>query len=1709
MFGNRSRSLLAFSVLLIMELAVWGVAARAQMTTDEERGLPANTAFGGSNIDLVNLQNGNLHVEIPILKSKQRGGTTLDWSLVFDTQTWIKQPVATVFPSNCGPGVNTAATTGISAASPFAASPDGLGGGGGGGQSCPEPYYYVAGPESNVAAGWRLVSPYSWQVVNTSIAGGEAITCPGNAGIIYLPYTNWNVVEPNGTQHPLAIYTENDTPQGSTCSPQTPAGPTTDGSGMYFDSQTGILTLKNGVQIPLNPNNYGYMGGTVIDPNGNEASSGADTMDRPLVSVVNGATTTYTAPLGQTQQGPSSTTYTVQDSNGTPRVYTVNYEAVDWSPDICSQAPPLVSTRYACELISPRAPLVISQITLPDGSSYKFTYVDNQSGEIQSITLPTGATISYTYGDVYQSKNMNIGPLNMNLPSGVVGGRGVTTRTVAVNGSQYNWTYNFDVNLANTTVTDPVGNVTVHNYGQLSVNDEPASSGEYEMSTTYTDAHGKLLRTVNNTYTPDYDPVNKAISDARLVKQVTTLENGQQSEKLTTYDSFTYSCSEDACPATSTRMNPTQVQEYDYGASSPGALLRTTDTAYQSFSIGGWTITKPQSVTVYNGSGAQAAQTTYEYDNYSHASQPMQASNAIQHSSTYTTSYTNRGNVTAISKWRNTDGAMLTSTNQYDDAGNLLSTIDPMGNKTSYGYTDAWANSSCAPSGQGKLYRTSVTNAKAQTSTSTFNSCTGKVAATTDANSKTTSMTYDLLNRAKVVTYPAGDGTTTYCYSDDPSGSCYNASVWSATETEAISASVNVSNTNVYDGLGRTIQSQHSDPQGVVYTKTVYDGDGRVSQVSNPFRTGDTEYLTTNTYDGIGRLTAVTKADNSATSTVYAGNTTTITDEAGNKRESQTDGLGRLTNVWEDPSGLDYETVYSYDVLGNLLQVNQEGGSSSSSNWRTRTYAYNSLGQLLCSANPEIGSPLAAAPSCPNPDSGSYTAGTVRYQYDKDGNLLTKIAPEENQQGTATVTTTYNYDNLNRLLGKSYSDGTAGATYGYDGTAPTGCTPPSLSATNLVGRMSGMCDGSGATAWSYDPMGRTLAEERKIGTVTDQIGYTYYLNGALDTITYPLAGATTPFVLTYNVNTAGRTYSAVGSNGVTYAQVTSAYASGAADVTQYGSNIQITDTYNARLQPLQTTAEQLSTTDTLFNRTYNFHAGGTPGDNGNLYGVVDGLDALGLNRPNGSVNYTYDTLNRVNSAATLGTACTAMAGGTLNWGSTFTVDAWGNLTAQTPTLCTAVSMASAANSENRLTTATYDSAGNMTQNSGQGYTYDAEGRITNGSGTVYTYDGMGERVAKAGSKLYWKGVGSTALVETNTSDRNPTEYIFFNGARIARIDPGATTPKYSLTDNLGSTAVETDSLGNILNESLFFPYGVERVIEQNDTANNYKFTGKERDAETGLDDFGARYYASSLGRFMTPDWDAKPTSVPYASFGDPQTLNLYSYVENGPLNKVDADGHAASQNVANNWVIPDNYCAAMQGYGGLCGPGGANEEMLTAALDLGGSLDARTNDTEEEYDAEVAAAETEDATAEAQPEDQQGAQQPPPADASVQQAPAGSSGTPPSLPSPRDVAKAQIEKANNNFDKCVVAGGPAAVLSGVVETGLDKGSEKTEQGKSSGSSTETKMATAAESNYLEVQRSCLRSNPTADLSPKYKGLFKMGDILSLSHPWNFLDPNSE
>ncbi len=71
-----------------------------------------------------------------------------------------------------------------------------------------------------------------------------------------------------------------------------------------------------------------------------------------------------------------------------------------------------------------------------------------------------------------------------------------------------------------------------------------------------------------------------------------------------------------------------------------------------------------------------------------------------------------------------------------------------------------------------------------------------------------------------------------------------------------------------------------------------------------------------------------------------------------------------------------------------------------------------------------------------------------------------------------------------------------------------------------------------------------------------------------------------------------------------------------------------------------------------------------------------------------------------------------------------------------------------------------------------------------------------------------------------------------------------------------------------------------------------RFTGKERDSESGNDYFMARYYNSAMGRFMSPDWSAKEAPVPYAKLDNPQTLNLYAYLRDNPLGGADADGHS-------------------------------------------------------------------------------------------------------------------------------------------------------------------------------------------------------------------------
>ena len=246
----------------------------------------------------------------------------------------------------------------------------------------------------------------------------------------------------------------------------------------------------------------------------------------------------------------------------------------------------------------------------------------------------------------------------------------------------------------------------------------------------------------------------------------------------------------------------------------------------------------------------------------------------------------------------------------------------------------------------------------------------------------------------------------------------------------------------------------------------------------------------------------------------------------------------------------------------------------------------------------------------------------------------------------------------------------------------------------------------------------------------------------------------------------------------------------------------------------------------------------------------------------------------------------------------------------------------------------YDAAGNVTNDElpePHQYLYDAEGRVcavqgpgsggTAGIMTGYIYDAEGRRVAK-GTITTWSCDFSSNRFAASTTEE---DYVLdLSGNQITEMasnGSGGTVPVHTnvwadgqligtyeiakdsggqlnsnlhfyFNDWLGSRRVQTDYSGTIEQTCSNLPYGDSESCLP--TPTEHLYTGKERDAESGNDYFGARYYGSTMGRFMSPDYngsDDYTSPVPYADLSNPQTLNLYAYAGNNPLTNVDPDGH--------------------------------------------------------------------------------------------------------------------------------------------------------------------------------------------------------------------------
>jgi len=1149
--------------------------------------------------------------------------------------------------------------------------------------------------------------------------------------------------------------------------------------------------------------------------------------------------------------GPTSQTINVKASDGATHTYIANY------------------TTYGS---GSTAVSVITSIVLPDGTQYGFSYDSTSGYPLTGMTLPTGGQVSFVYNPaLHDYTNLNPQLVSATFEGGT-------------------WTFNQTKSSAPIVITSTVTGPTRYDFtSQANVNDKTIYTSTvwngipaypfYLASAQFYSGASTLLKTVNAVY---------ATSPYSCLQSLSTTLNdtGQTSSVQYQYGS--------ACSL------PTQKQEFDYGAAVPTRTTKYTylqDTPSIAYNSQYYIYNRPTSINVYagDGTGSPISSTTFAYDEYSaNYCQPFKGAavpgltsiaGAINHrDSDHGVTFVARGNVTSTSKLVS-GSTYITSHACYDTLGNVTQTVDERNNATNVEYTENWADANCESAGTlTRTLPTIITDPMGMRRKNTYYSCTHMSQALANENDILqnrvgTTYTYDFLNRLLCTIAPdGGQSCNSYFIGARPPYS---------TQVKSITPTLNMTATSILDGWGRVSQTQLLDPDGTDYTDTTYDSLGNVATVSNPYRsTADGTYgVGQNNYDALGRPTRIVEPDGSTVIRQYSGNCVTKWDEASKSNKECSDAFGRINQVWEDQAGVSYLTIYAYDALSNLTCVEQHGSastgtgcSSSPSNdatspWRIRRFGYDSLSRLLSSSNPE--------------------SGTVTYTYDNSGNVLSRTAPQANQIGSATTTTSYCYDSLNRMTGKAYTAqscplATPAATYGYDGVAASSCAPPSLSDSNPKGERTSMCDASGTTSWAHDQMGRILTEKRTIlGTSawTKTAGYTYNLDGSIATIINPGVGR----VMTYTTNGAGRQQSVVNTGGnINFATNATYAAFGGLATYANGTSLSSTDTYNSRLQPLTQSTINTTTSQAVMNITYDFHLG--TGDNGNVFRIVNNRNT------NRTQNFMYDSLNRIQQAYTDGP----------NWGETFSstptapgvvppssgIDAWGNLTNRTSVTGKTnyeLLNAAPANLKNQLTGFGYDAAGNMTSNGSATYTYDADNRLIGTAGWTYVYDGDGHRVKKTNGTsgtLYWPDLNGNALNESSLGATNLREYVYFAGRRVARIDvPTPLTVKYYFSDRLGSANVITDAGGTILEESDYFPYGGEIVVSGSD-ANTYKFTGKERDAESGLDDFGARHYASSLGHFMQAD----PVTVTAARQLDPQQMNLYAYVRNNPLKLGDSTG---------------------------------------------------------------------------------------------------------------------------------------------------------------------------------------------------------------------------
>jgi RHS repeat-associated protein len=1176
---------------------------------------------------------------------------------------------------------------------------------------------------------------------------------------------------------------------------------TTDSSGLTLDTSTipAKITARDGTTFNP-PLDSGVGAATRTDRNGNQISTAngnsfIDTLGMTALTVSGGA--------------PNPQVFTYTTTTGTAASVTVNY------------APYTVQTNFGCAGINEfpaTSASLVSSVVYPDGSTFTFNYeptpgLGTVTGRIASITLSTGSTISYTYtggnNGIICADGSTAGLMRTTTDG---------TTTYARSGSGTAWT---------TTFTDGAspGNQTVINFQTAGT---PALF--LETHRTMNQGASTVLLQTDTCY-------NSAVANCSAtaitlpitrIKKYVTLNNGQQSLS----DIFINGVG-----------LPSEVDEYDFGNPTYGALLRKTTVSYAS--LGNGIGAMPRTITVFDGGSIQKAQQTLGYDETS-----VTATSGVPQHVAITGS---RGNLSSVSQWIDTTGTSLTTTMAYEDTGNVVTSTDPGGHVTQVSYVDNFTDTVNRNS---HAYVTQVTLPDTNSPTlahhivkSQYDANTGRMMSAWDQNNAQTSLGYDSMLRNVQTNFPDGGRRTLVFDSFNQSHS----------ETKIDSTRTTYAYT-LLDGYGRLSRTAQTSGETTPYNQQdfCYDSNGQLlfqaySYQGNGFSdpkvcsgAGDTF-----AYDGIGRTTQVTHSDGTNSQFSYNGRASQSQDEGNGSfnvtRVQQTNALGQLTGVCEvtavnllgnggtvGPCGLDiaatgFLTLYGYNTLGNLTTVTQ-------GTLVNRSFSYDSLSRLTSESHPE------------------WASGAMTYSYSNaDGLLSKRTRPAPNQTNPAvTVDTTYAYDELHRLRTTTYSDGvTPQATFNYDEAAPFGFT-----VSNILGRLSSEIAGNAKSAFSYDSLGRVLTNWQCVPRTCPtpsfyQLSYAYDLFGDLTSTTNGADGAGVTFSYTYNTapRLTGMTSNFV--DPTRPATLLSNVHYGRFGVTgdTLGNGLNETFGYN--------TLGAFQSYGTSPTSPYTFSLGFAP--DGNVTSATDNV--------NGNWTYSYDQFNR-------------MTGSTQNLTpQTYVYDRYGNRLQQG-------SSSYVFDNNNRISGSgvTYDALGNVTNDGFHTYAYDAESRLTKVDGNAnltYQYDAEGRRVhAPTYESIYDLNGRATTLL--TLSGLWAYSELYAEGRHLATYSNSTT---YFLhNDWLGTRRVATDPTAAVKDTCTGLPFG--NGINCIGTEVNFnRFTDYVHDSESNLEHTLFRQYSSTQGRFLTPD--------PFTGSmdpGNPQSLNRYPYVVGNPINFTDPLG---------------------------------------------------------------------------------------------------------------------------------------------------------------------------------------------------------------------------